>query len=60
MGDLGFFSPGDQTLLQGIDATLQGLIADGPGAFDSADVGTLLTAAIDVVNALRRVPCQKF
>jgi hypothetical protein len=58
--DLALFSPADQRLLQGIHATLQGLLADGPGAFDAQDVGTLLQAAIDTVNALRRVPCQKF
>lgn len=58
--DLDFFSPADQALLQGINTTLQGLVADGPGAFDAQDVGTVLQAAIDTVNALRRVPCQKF
>jgi hypothetical protein len=58
--DLALFSPADQTLFAGIDTTLQGLVADGPGAFDAADVGTLLTSAIDVVNVFRRVPCQKF
>lgn len=58
--DLALFTPADQTLLTGIDTTLQGIVADGPGAFDATDVGTFLGAAIDVVNALRRVPCQKF
>jgi hypothetical protein len=58
--DLAFFSPADQTLVQGIHTTLQGLVADGPGLFEPADVNTLLQSAIEVVNALRRVPCQKF
>jgi hypothetical protein len=58
--DLALFSPADQTLLSGIDTTLAGLVAEGPGAFDSTDVSTLLTSAINVVSALRRVPCQKF
>lgn len=58
--DLGLFTPADQTLIAGISTTLQGLLADGPGAFDSADVGTLLLSALDTVNALRRVACQKF
>src|SRR5262245_53575146 len=58
--DLDLFSPADQTLLQGINTTLQQLVADGPAAFDGQDVGTLLQAAINTVDALRRVPCQKF
>jgi hypothetical protein len=58
--DLELFSPADQTLLTTLDATLQGLVAEGPAAFDANDVTTLLTGAIDAVNALRRVPCQKF
>lgn len=58
--DLGLFSAEDQALLQGIHTTLQGLVADGPDAFDPPDVGTVLGSAANVVNALRRVPCQKF
>jgi hypothetical protein len=58
--DVGLFQPADQALAMDVDATLQQLVADGPAAFDAADVGTLLQAAIDTVNALRRVPCQKF
>lgn len=58
--DLALFTPADQALLSGIDTTLQGILAAGPGAFDSGDVGTLLVSAINVVDALRRVPCQKF
>jgi Zn-dependent M28 family amino/carboxypeptidase len=58
--DLGLFPPADQTLIAGIRTTLQTLVADGPGAFEPADVGTLLTSAVDVVSALRRVPCRKF
>jgi hypothetical protein len=58
--DLALFSPADQTLIANANATLQAMVAAGPGAFDSGDVGVLLVTAIDVVNALRRVPCQKF
>jgi hypothetical protein len=58
--DLGLLTPTDQTLLTNLDPTLQAILADGPGAFDSTDVGTLLGGAINVVNAFRRVPCQKF
>lgn len=58
--DLGLFTPADQALVAGVNATLQGILADGPANFDASDVGTLLVSALDVVNALRRVPCQKF
>lgn len=58
--DLGLLAPADQTLVTDITTTLQGLVADGPGAFDSNDVTTLLLDAIQLVDALRRVPCQKF
>ena len=58
--DLGLLQPADQALATSIDANLRAMIADGPAAFDQADVATLLQAGIDTVNALRRVPCQKF
>jgi hypothetical protein len=58
--DLGLFSPADQTLIANVNTTLQGILAAGPGAFDAGDVGTLLGSAINVVDALRRVPCQVF
>jgi hypothetical protein len=58
--DLGLFSEADQTLLTSLDGTLGTMVADGPEAFDGSDVSTLLAGAINVVSALRRVPCQKF
>ena len=58
--DLALFSPADQTLMAGVDTTLQSMVAAGPGAFGPAQVGSLLANAINVVNAFRRVPCQKF
>ena len=60
VADITLLQPADQALATSIDATLQTLVAEGPAAFDAADVGTLLGAAIETVNALRRVPCQKF
>jgi hypothetical protein len=57
--DLGLFTPADQALVASVDATLQGILAAGPGAFDAGDVGTLLGSAINVVDALRRVPCRR-
>jgi hypothetical protein len=58
--DLALFPPADQTLLAGVNTTLQAMVAAGPGAFGPTQVGTLLGSAINVVSALRRVPCQKF
>jgi hypothetical protein len=58
--DLALFSPADQTLLSGINTTLKGLVAEGPDAFEAQVVGTTLQSSVDVVNAVRRVPCQKF
>ena len=58
--DVALLQPADQATAMALDATLQGMVAAGPAAFDSVDVGTLLQGAIDLVNALRRVPCQKF
>ena len=58
--DLALFSPADQTLMADIDTTLQNMVAAGPGNFGPAQVGSLLANAINVVNAFRRVPCQKF
>jgi hypothetical protein len=58
--DLALFTPADPTLMANAHATLQGLVAAGPGAFGSTQVSTLLGTAINVVSAFRRVPCQKF
>jgi aminopeptidase YwaD len=58
--DLGLFTPADQAFMATTNATLQGIVAAGAGAFDAGDVGTLLGSAINVVSAFRRVPCQKF
>jgi len=60
MADIGLLTPDDQTMLGGANAALQALVADGPAAFDDTDVQTLLGSAVNLVNALRRVPCQKF
>jgi hypothetical protein len=42
------------------DAQLQALVAAGPGAFGSAAVGTLLSDALQLVDLLTHVSCQKF
>jgi hypothetical protein len=59
--DLELFSPADQTMLMNARTLLEGLVADGPDAFESpGDVGTPLGTSIGLADALRRVPCQKF
>jgi hypothetical protein len=57
--DLGLFAPPEQTLLQGLDATLNQMVADGPAAFDSSDVGTLLNTALQTIGAIKTLPCSK-
>jgi len=58
--DLAFFSAEDQATFTALDADLQVRVADGPEAFDGVDATRVLLGAADTVNALRRVPCQKF
>ncbi len=60
IADQALFSPADQTLLQTIAAQLQAIVDSGSGAFDSADVATLLGAAVNTLGALARVGCHKF
>jgi hypothetical protein len=45
--------------LQGLDATLNQMVADGPAAFDSSDVGTLLNTALQTIGAIKTLPCSK-
>lgn len=58
--DLALFSPADQALLKSILANLTPIVQAGPGAFDQGDVGVVLSAALQGVDALTRIPCQKF
>jgi hypothetical protein len=58
--DLALFSPADQALLTGILTSLTPIVQAGPGAFDQADVGVVLGAALNGIDALTRLPCQKF
>jgi hypothetical protein len=57
--DLGLFAPPEQTLLQGLDATLNQMVADGPAGFDSSNVGTLLNTALQTIGAIKTLPCSK-
>jgi hypothetical protein len=56
--DLGLFAPPQQALLQSLDATLAQIVADGPAAFDSGDVTTLLGSAIQTIGAIKTLPCS--
>jgi hypothetical protein len=58
--DLALFPPADQAVLQQILADLTGVVQAGPAAFDQADVGIVLNAALQGIGALTRLPCQKF
>ncbi len=57
--DLGLFAPRQQTLLQGLDATVSQIIAGGPAAFDSADASMRLGTAVQTIAAVKTVPCSK-
>lgn len=58
--DLPIFPVMDQLLLQQIYADLQGVVQGGPGNFDGNAIVTTLNAALQGVDALTRLPCQKF
>jgi len=56
--DLALFPPSDQALLQGTDAGLAAIVADGPAQFDAGDVSTLLGDAVQTLAALARLGCR--
>jgi hypothetical protein len=56
--DLPLFSPADQVVITGVRDTIDQIVADGPGAFDNADVGVLLQAAIVGIAAIQRLGCR--
>jgi Peptidase family M28 len=58
--DLPLFSPADQVLLQQLQSDVSAVVVAGPDAFGPAQVGTLLSAAAQGINALTRLPCQRF
>lgn len=58
--DLGLFTPADQATFTGFLAQIDAIVAAGPGAFDSADVNTVLGAAVTLVGTLTNVGCQAF
>lgn len=56
--DLGLFASPQQTLFTNLNASLAQIIADGPAAFDSSDVSTLLNAAIQTIGAVKTLECS--
>jgi hypothetical protein len=58
--DLPLFPPADQAVLRGILTALSPIVQAGPAAFDQSDVGTVANAALQGIEALTRLPCQKF
>lgn len=58
--DLALLQPADQTAAVAAKAQVDQMVADGPAAFDSADIGALLGVASNMITALTRVPCQPF
>lgn len=58
--DLALLQTADQTAAVAAKAQVDQMVADGPAAFDSADIGALLGVASNMITALTRVPCQAF
>jgi hypothetical protein len=59
LADLALFSPPDQTMIQDLATQLDGIVSDGPALFTNADVGTLLSAAANTLEALGRLGCRR-
>jgi hypothetical protein len=58
--DLPLFSPADQVIVQQLQRDVSAVVAAGPDAFGATQVGTLLSAALQGIDALTRLPCQRF
>ena len=56
--DLSLFPPADRQAELDVRDAIDGIVAGGPAAFDSADVGTLLTAALNGIAAIQRLGCR--
>jgi hypothetical protein len=59
-GDLALFPPADRTMLEQIQRDLEGVVQGGPDAFGAEQVGIVLNAALQGIDALTRMPCQAF
>jgi len=60
LADQALFSPVDQALFQTTATQLQAIVDSGFGAFDGADVTTLLGASINTLGALARLGCHRY
>ncbi|MGZ4794328.1 MAG: M28 family metallopeptidase [Acidimicrobiia bacterium] len=60
VADLDRFTPTQQTQLQDFRTLLNQVVADGPAQFDDADVGPLLSGAVNAVNLLTSGACDGF
>ncbi len=58
--DLDRFSPGDQATLTAFAAQLAAVVAEGESNFDAADIGPLLSGAVQVVGILTNGECDGF
>ena len=58
--DLALFSPADQAAVTNFKVQIDQVVADGPGAFDSADVNVVLGAAVSLVSTLTNTGCHAF
>jgi hypothetical protein len=60
LADVALLAPADQRLTRDVAARLERIVAEGAGAFDAADVGTVLAAAVDTLAVLERLGCRRF
>jgi len=58
--DLGRFSAADQATALSYQAQVDQIVADGPAQFDASDVGTILAAALNLIDLLTRNGCHPF
>ena len=58
--DLALFGSDDQATITSYKAQVDQIVADGPSQFDTTDVGTILTAAINLIGVLTRGGCKAF
>lgn len=59
--DLALFTPSQQTLLLSHQSAVGAIVADGPGLYDpNTDGLTVITAALDALDALATLPCDGY
>ena len=58
--DVGMFTPAQQATMQGIEADLTTIVADGAAAFGADDVTTTLASALNLVSLLTAGECDGY